>query len=231
MCWHSCRLVLTTRPAARYDHLNGLIDHHLLYNAAVRNGLDAGPDLEGYTAVARKKALGGRYYEVAFLEQLPLPSDADVRLAFARFKQPILARHLFYRTEGEVRAAYARLQSGRPFDDEAKDCFEVAGDDSLAGYLGEVRYFMVDDAVAEAAFALEVGAYSEPVRSRQGWHINSRRGSHGGPNPDRIGNSRRARLALRRACVTAGAGWRGTASFIPSWRPWTYRSMRTACRR
>jgi len=94
-----------------------------------------------------------------------------VRQAFARYKQQVTVRHLFYRNEADAQAAYERLQAGRDFIDEAQDCYGTAAYDSLAGYVGPIRYFQMDDAFAEAAFALEVGRHTAPVRSRFGFHI------------------------------------------------------------
>ena len=92
-------------------------------------------------------------------------------MAYARHKQPIVVRHLFFDQEDSAAAAYARLQSGRSFLQEAQDCYQTQAFDSSAGFLGRISYFQTDDAFAEAAFALEVGDISAPVRSRQGYHI------------------------------------------------------------
>ena len=84
----------------------------------------------------------------------------------------MIVRHLVYRTQAEAEAAFERLKTGRSFLEEAQDCFETAEFDSSAGLpWGRYRYFQVDDAFAEAAFALSVGGYSEPVRGRHGFHI------------------------------------------------------------
>ncbi len=158
-------------PGARYSHLNTLIDDQLWYEEALRRELDADTSLALFIDLARKRALGGRYYELEFLEQLPQPTESEIRQAFARYKQPVIARHLFYGNETEANAAYTRLRAGTSFIDEAQICFQTVNFDSTAGWLGEIRYFQVDDTFAEAAFSLATGSFSAPVRSRQGWHI------------------------------------------------------------
>ena len=105
------------------------------------------------------------------MEKLPPLKDSEIRQAFARYKQPLLVRHLFYRNEADARTAHARLESGHSFLDEAQLAFQTEAFDSTAGWLGEIRYFQADDAFAETAFALPTGEYSTPVRTRQGWHI------------------------------------------------------------
>lgn len=158
-------------PEARYNHLDLLIEEHLWYEEALRRNLDSDSLLARFTELALKRAIGGRYYELAFLEQLPQLTEAEIRQAFARYKQPVMVRHLFYRNGADARSAHARLTAGTSFLDEAQVAFRTEIFDSTAGWLGKIQYFQVDDAFAEAAFALSVGQYSDPVRSRQGWHI------------------------------------------------------------
>lgn len=158
-------------PKARYAHLEALIEQELWYEEALRRRLNPDSLSPGYTDMARKRALGQRFYELQFLEQLPELTETEVRLAFVRYKQPVIARHLFYRNASEAYAAHARLKSGNSFLDEAQLAFQTETFDSTAGWLGELRYFQVDDAIAEAAFALSTDTFSLPVRSRHGWHI------------------------------------------------------------
>lgn len=156
---------------ARRAHLDRLIGDQLLYDEAVRQGMHQDSVTAVFEKRAGKKALGGRFYEEALLKTLPPLTEGEVRRAFLRHKQPVIARHLLYASEQEARAAHARLEAGRPFLEEAQDCFGTARFDSTAGHLGLIRYFQVDDAVAEASFDLDVGAFSQPVRGRQGYHI------------------------------------------------------------
>lgn len=158
-------------PANRYFHLATLIDASLLADEAARRGYGADSAFQSIAERARRQAVGGRFFETAFLETLPSIDDAEVRRAFVRSKQQVVVRHLFYRDLTEAEAAHARLLAGRDFLEEAAVCYNLSTVDSSAGMLGPIRYFQVDDAFAEAAFALDVGEISEPVRSRYGYHI------------------------------------------------------------
>ena len=153
----------------RRAHLDRLIDDYLLADEAKKRGLGADSISMARESLSLKAALGGRFYERELLQKLTPVTEPEIRQAYTRYKQPVIARHLYYRSKSEASAAFARLESGGSFLEEARNCFQTT--DSLAGYLGEVRYFQVDDAFAEAAFGLSVGSYSAPVRSRQGWHI------------------------------------------------------------
>ena len=175
-------------PEARYNHLDHLIEEYLWYEESLRRNLNSDSLLSEFTELARKRAIGGRYYEIEFLERLPQLTETEIRQAFARYKQPVMVRHLFYRNEADARIAHARLEAGTSFLDEAQTAFRTENFDSTAGWLGEIRYFQVDDAFAEAAFALPIGQYSAPVRSRQGWHIIQ--------VEDRIKNSNHSRIRI-----------------------------------
>ncbi len=155
----------------RSAHLNRMIDEILLAQEADRNGMRNSIAFERASSIGHQKALGGRFYEVSLLEQLPAPTDEEVRVAYVKSKEQVVVRHLFYRDSTSAAAAYARLSSGVGFLEEAQRCFRTEVFDSTAGYLGPIKYYMVDDAFAEVAFDLEVGEYSEPVRSRYGYHI------------------------------------------------------------
>lgn len=157
--------------AARRAHLEALIDTYLLAAEARRRGLDAGAEYERARERELKKAVGARYYETALLDSLPPLTEAELRATYARSKQKVVARHLLYRTRAEAERAFRRLQDGADFIALANDCFDLPAYDSLAGYLGPIGYFRTDDAVAEAAFALNAGEVSRPVRSRYGWHV------------------------------------------------------------
>ena len=156
---------------SRYAHLNFLIDEQLWYEEALQRNLFSDSLLFEFTELTRKHAIGGRYYEIELVEQLPELTDLEIRQAFARYKQPVMARHLFFRNEQAAHAAYERLRAGHSFLDEAQRTYQTEIFDSTAGWLGEIRYFQVDDAFAEAAFALSIDSFSRPVRTRQGWHI------------------------------------------------------------
>ena len=158
-------------PANRHLHLATLMDASLLADEADRRGYGADSTFQSIVERARRQAIGGRFFETALLETLPPIDEAEVRRAFVRSKQQVVVRHLFYRDRAEATAAYERLLAGHDFLEEAAACYHLPAIDSSAGMLGPIRYFQVDDAFAEAAFALDPGEISEPVRSRYGYHV------------------------------------------------------------
>jgi parvulin-like peptidyl-prolyl isomerase len=157
--------------AYRYRQLDNLIDIRLLSEEARRRGFDEDSTYKVFETRLIKKTLADRYFDVAFVERLEPLTDAEIREGFVRYKDRAVVRHLFYKSANAAQKAYDRLTAGRDFLEEARDCYSLAEVDSAAGFLGPIRYFQVDDAFAEAAFDLEVGAVSKPVQSRYGYHI------------------------------------------------------------
>ncbi len=155
-------------PEERYAHLDDLIDTFLLAAEARARGLDDDA-YQAYAARQFARAVGQRFFTVAFLDSLADPTDAELREAFRRARSHVATRHLLFRTREDAQRARARLDAGEPFSRLAREAF--ATPDTLAGVLGEAGYWELDDAYAEAAFALPVGAVSAPVRSRYGWHL------------------------------------------------------------
>ncbi len=155
----------------RRHHLTNLVATYVLADEARSRGYDEDPAFAQYVDVQRKLAVGGRYFDVAMVDSLRPPSGEETRSVYSATKSEVELRHLYFRDRARADAAHERLEAGEDFIDLANETFDTAGYDSLAGYLGWASYWDLDAAIAEAAFELPVGSYSEPVRSRQGWHV------------------------------------------------------------
>jgi len=86
-------------------------------------------------------------------------------------EEEVHARHILLKTEDEAKAVLAELKKGGDFDKLAK---AKSTDPSAKTNGGDLGYFAKGQMVpefAEAAFKLEQGELSEPVKSQFGWHI------------------------------------------------------------
>lgn len=155
--------------ALRERHVEALIDAYLLGAEAERQGLGQDSASQAAARLARRRLIGAHFYETSVLDTLAAPTDADVQIAYALGREQRVVRHLYFTSPEAAEAAYARLEAGRPFLEEAQALYDT--DNPNAGALGAVSYWQLDDAFAEAAFSTPVGAYSPPVRSRLGYHI------------------------------------------------------------
>jgi peptidyl-prolyl cis-trans isomerase C len=85
-------------------------------------------------------------------------------------EQEIHARHILVETEDEAKAVKAELDKGADFAELAKKKSKDPG----ASDGGDLGFFTKDQMVpefSEAAFKLEPGQISDPVKSQFGWHI------------------------------------------------------------
>jgi len=77
-------------------------------------------------------------------------------------------QHIRFKDEDSAGKAHAMLGQGADF---AKVAAEVAGMNAGAIELGAMKKTQLLPGLAEPAFALALGAYSEPLNSALGWHI------------------------------------------------------------
>jgi hypothetical protein len=119
----------------------------------------------------QREELGSRFFETALLDTMSAPTDGQLREAYIKDQSKRVVRHLYFTSAQQAQDSHARLQSGVSYLEEAQRVYGLAESDSLAGFLGAIGYYSVDDAFAEVAFSMEPGTYSEPVRTRYGYHI------------------------------------------------------------
>ncbi|MDA0671640.1 MAG: peptidylprolyl isomerase [Bacteroidetes bacterium] len=155
----------------RNAHLNKMIDDILLSQSAEANGL---LDHEIYRSAVEHQERKS-IIDVYFIDQMeqeidPLTED-EIRLAYAKRQRKVYIRQLFSRDPADLDSAMQALETGESFVDVANQFYETTSYDSLAGYLGPISYFGVDDNVAEAAYSIPQGTYTELIRSRLGYHI------------------------------------------------------------
>ena len=159
-------------PAREKYVLDYLIDLRLVAAKAEADKLDQGADF------ARELAY---YHDKLAMEALltevgqGAATEEAARKAYdeaAKAQPPvpeIHARHILLPTEEEAKAALARIKAGEDF---AKVATELSKDP--AGEGGDLGWFTKDRMVpefADAAFKMEPGQVSDPVKSQFGWHI------------------------------------------------------------
>ncbi len=155
----------------RYGFLNELIDKLLLAQAAANKGLLDHPKYQAATAYQQQKSMIDFYFldeMEAIMEPL---TDEEIRLAYAKKQRSVYVRQLFSTDVSDLEESYERLKAGEDFVDVANDFYNTSDYDSLAGYLGPISYFGVDDAFAEAAYSTNLNEFTEPIRTRYGYHI------------------------------------------------------------
>ena len=104
-------------------------------------------------------------------------TDAEMKKVYgeavklAANEQEVRARHILVLTEDEAKAILAEVRKGTDFAELAK---QKSKDPGAAAEGGDLGFFTKDQMVPEfsaAAFKLEKGQVSDPVKTQFGWHI------------------------------------------------------------
>ena len=155
----------------RYIFLNQWIDEIILAQEASKRDYLSNEAYQQSVALEKRKKMADVYFVDEINKILEPPTDDELRIAFGKKKRKVFVRHLFSRNPQDLLIPYDLLTKGESFVDVANTFYETEEYDSLAGYLGPVGYFSADDSFAETAFSLNQGEFSEPIRSRYGYHI------------------------------------------------------------
>ena len=159
---------------ARRDYLTRyLIDMQLIVQAADTKKLADDEEFKRRLNYARSKLLMERYLQT---EGRAAVSDAALHDLYQQVskemagEQEIHARHILVATEDDAKAVFEQLRKGADFATLAKE----KSKDPSSSEGGDLGYFTRDRMVpefADAAFKLQVGQISDPVKTEFGWHI------------------------------------------------------------
>lgn len=154
----------------RYKVLDRLVNDQLLAQASFY-WQPPSTSLELFKQRVRKKAIADLYYQKVFMDSLPPPSEAQLRIAFKNMKTKAFVSQLYFKSRRKAEEYAKRIDHGEDFIVLANELYATESFDSTAGYLGEIGYFSVDHSFAEAAYSLQDGDISEIVQTRLGYHI------------------------------------------------------------
>ena len=152
--------------------LEFLIDMKIAARQAEAEKLADGPEFARRLAYQRDKALMNGLYEKIGKDA---STDAELRRVYdevagqQKAETEAKARHILVASEDDAKAALKRLKAGEDF---ARVADEVSKDPGSKG--GDLGWFTAGTMVPEfsaAAFKLEKGQLSEPVKSQFGWHV------------------------------------------------------------
>lgn len=151
-----------------------MVDLKLGARAAQAAKVGESPDFARKLAYFRDKLLLDEYLERE-VKKAVTPEAArklyDETVKSMKPEPEVRARHILVETEDEAKKALARVKGGEDF---AKVVAEVSKDPGSKTDGGDLGFFAKDRMVepfAEAAFKLEPGQISEPVKSQFGWHV------------------------------------------------------------
>lgn len=163
----------TVRPEDRKRILmQFMIENELFAGAGEQEKLDESDTFDKRAAYHRRRALRDAFFDKNVRGAV---DDAEAKKVFeenlskVKPEQEISARHILVDTEDEAKEVQAQLEGGADF---AKLAAEKSKDKNAEG--GSLGFFsrgQMLEPFEDAAFALDVGKLSEPVKTSFGWHI------------------------------------------------------------
>jgi peptidyl-prolyl cis-trans isomerase C len=162
-------------PDAKRDYLITYVsDMLIIAKAAEAKKIGDSADFKRKLAIARNKLL---MEGLLTAEAKAAVTDAAMKKVYEEAtkamgeEKEVHARHILVEQEDEAKAILADLKKGGDFAAIAKEKSKDPGSKESGGDLG---YFTKDQMVpefAEAAFKLEKGQLSDPVKTQFGWHV------------------------------------------------------------
>ncbi len=156
--------------------LNELVKKEILYQEAVKKGLDKDPEYLKKVEDFKKITLIGSLLEKE-IEAKSKVTEKDVKDYYDKHKEEISsvsqikASHILVKTEDEANKIYESLKKGANFAELAK---KNSIDPGSAKNGGDLGFFSKGQMVPEfeaAAAKLKVGEISQPVKTKYGYHI------------------------------------------------------------
>ena len=160
----------------REKFLNEIVNKEMLYQEALKKGLDKTPEFQKKVEEFKKITLVTELFDKDVMAKTKV-SDQDVKDYYDKHKEEfvptvqIKASHILVKTEDEAKKVLERLKKGEKFADIAK---AVSIDKGSAVNGGDLGYFSKGQMVPEfekAAASLKVGEISIPVKTQFGYHI------------------------------------------------------------
>ena len=164
------QLLNVPKAARRKVLVEYLIETQLLAKAAKEAKI---AETEGYKArkdYYLRRALRDTYFDKKVFESV---SEADVKQTYddASKEEEAHVQHILVKEEKLAKEIHGKLKAGGDFKKLAEEHSIDPGSKKKGGDLGFIVKKQVVPSFAKAAFELEKGGISEPVKSQFGYHI------------------------------------------------------------
>ena len=154
--------------------LEFLIEMQLFSDAAEGEKLTSGPDFERRLAYWNTRAKRDAYYEKAVkgaIGEGPIRELYDEKVKEIPPQEEVEASHILVESEDQANTLAEQARSGEDFAKLAEAHSNDPGSKANGGKLGYFSKGQMVKEFEEAAFALEKGEVSKPVKSQFGWHV------------------------------------------------------------
>lgn len=163
----------TIRPDDRRRVLlQFVIENELMAGAGEKEKLDQTETFPARVKYHTRRALRDAFYDAGIagaVSEADAKKIYDEKIATMKPQQEVHARHILVDTKEEAEDVIKQLKNGEDF---AKLANEKSKDTNAEG--GDLGFFTRGQMLKpfeDAAFALDVGQISEPVKTQFGWHV------------------------------------------------------------
>mgnify|MGYP002878431717 CR=1 FL=1 len=150
-----------------------LVIGELLYREALKRNLHEQSDIQTTIALATRSAMAQSLIEAVVKERTTEEKVKgyydDHKVQYAR--PQVKASHILVKDEALVKEIKGKLTGGGDFTELAKAHSMDPGSKTNGGSLGWFKKSDMVGPFADAAFAADKGAVTDPVQTRFGWHI------------------------------------------------------------
>ncbi|MFE1598638.1 peptidylprolyl isomerase [Methylobacterium sp. ID0610] len=151
-----------------------MVDLKLGAQAAEKAKIGENPDFTRKLAYFRDKLLLDEYLERE-AKKAVTPEAArslyDETVKTLKPEEEVHARHILVESEAEAKKIAGRIKGGEDFAKIAAETSKDPGSKAEGGDLGWFTKERMVPAFAEAAFKLDAGKVSDPVKTQFGWHV------------------------------------------------------------
>ncbi len=160
-------------PAGHRQHLQSLVDRLLLVGEAEKLGLDQSPKVQQALAEQLNRRLIDQLVEEEVERKHQEPTEEEIKAAYERYKLgwQVWPAHILSSTRADAEEVIRALEGGADFATLARQRSK-ADDAERGGDLG--KFFGGEDAVPalrEGTFELPVGAFSQPIQTKDGFEV------------------------------------------------------------
>ena len=160
----------TDNLSNRYALLNSLIDEKLILNYSDNMGILENPQIILKKERAYKQLLLNTYHDSKIIQKIKV-TDSELRRLFTYYKTKIHIRHLYATDLKIIREIDDQLRSGVQWEILAKAYFDDPILKENGGDIGWYQMGELDPSFEIAAFDLDDGEISNPVKTSNGFSI------------------------------------------------------------
>lgn len=154
----------------RREILDSMIVTRLLIQGAYELNIDKVDELARAVAANKNKFLMATLYQTHIASKSE-PTEAEIRDYYNHLENRIRASHILVENLDTAQALFQRIKNGENFDQLAFDYSIDPEAKRNKGDLGYLLWGALVDEFQDAAFSMEPGEVSPPIKSQFGYHI------------------------------------------------------------